>query len=83
MIECPFCRSRVDAKVDGETTEHSSPDDPQRMKVCVGKCPSCGNVLVGRQEELEHPDWGLVCGDAERLWPQPKRSISRQVPEIV
>ncbi len=85
LIECPYCRSRVDAKAEGECVLPRDPDDhdPYDTKVAVGKCSSCANVLVGLQEEHEHPDYGLYWSDAERVWPQPKRPISRSVPDIV
>jgi len=85
LIECPFCQSRVHAKVEGECTLPQDPDDhdPHDTKVSVGKCSSCGNVLVGFQEEREDPDYGSYWSDAERVWPQPKRAISRSVPDIV
>ncbi len=83
LIECPYCRSRVDAKVHGsrryvDTVEHSDPE-----VVSVGECPSCSTTLVGRQQEVEHPDYGPVLTDSERLWPRPKRPIAWSVPDIV
>jgi len=85
LIECPYCRSRVDVKIEGECTLPKDPDDhdPFDTKVAIGKCSSCGSVLVGLQEEHEHPDYGPYWSDAERVWPQPKRTISRSVPDIV
>src|SRR5947208_9172197 len=85
LIECPYCRSRVDANVEGQCTLPKDPEDhdPFDTKVAVGKCASCGSVLVGLQEEHDHPDYGSYWSDAERVWPQPKRTISRSVPDIV
>lgn len=85
LIECPRCRSRVDAKVEGECTLPKSPEDYDQFdtKVAIGKCSSCGDVLIGLQEEHEHPEYGSYWADAERVWPQPKRAISRSVPDIV
>jgi hypothetical protein len=83
LIECPHCKSRVDAKVEGEVSHNGEPDDPSSFKVAVGKCPSCHNVLVGLQEELDRPEYGSIWSYADRLWPEPKRIIARSVPDIV
>src|SRR5437868_914821 len=83
LIECSYCRSRVDARVHGEVTTHGDHDEFDGTKVAVGKCPSCENILVGKQDEIEHPEYGTAWSDAERLWPEPKRAIPKAVPDIV
>lgn len=85
LIECPYCRSRVDSKVEGECILPKDPHDqePFDAKISVGKCSHCANVLVGLQEEHEHPDYGNYWSEAERVWPQPKRTISLSIPDIV
>lgn len=83
LIDCPYCRSRVDAKTEGEAIKPSMPDDPDRVRIAIGKCPSCDTILVGRSEEYEHPDFGTGWAMADRLWPKPPRQIGWSVPDIV
>jgi len=43
-----------------------------------------GNILAGLEHEVEHPDeGGTVWTRAERVWPEPKKVVSRKVPPIV
>ena len=85
LIECPYCRSRVDAKVAGECNLPNDPEDgdPIDTKIAIGKCSSCANVLVGLQKKHEHPDYGPYWSDADRVWPRPKRTIAHNIPDIV
>ncbi len=83
LIECPYCQSKVDAKVVGERHYYNPPDDPIPSKVSVAGCPSCGNTLVGLQEENGDPECEDRWSEAIRLWPQPKRTIAWTVPDIV
>ncbi len=85
IIECPHCRSRVDAKEHGSHSEPQDPDDwdvPEE-RVVVGECSICNSPLVGLQREYEHPDYGTYWSNAERLWPYPRKTIARSVPDIV
>ncbi len=85
LIECPHCRSRVDAKEYGHHSDSRVIDDtytpPSRVVVC--ECPSCKSTLVGKQNEYEHPEYGSYWSDAERLWPAPTKMIAISVPDIV
>lgn len=82
LIDCPFCKSRVDAKEHGHR-EWSTPDDPYPSRIVVAECPSCGNTLVGEHQKFDHPEYGEVWTDSTRLWPYPKKRIPRNVPNIV
>lgn len=86
LIECPHCRSRVDAKELGTCSEPRFADDYHdelETRVVVAKCSSCERPLVGLQKEYDHPEFGSVWSDGERIWPFPRRTIARSVPDIV
>lgn len=86
IIECPNCRSRVYAKIDGECTlpkYNDGEENPFQSRIVVGKCSNCAHVLVGLQEEDNDPEYGLYWSHAQRVWPEPKRTISPNVPDIV
>ena len=83
LIECPFCESKVDAKV-AYKREYRCSDDPFRLRVSLAICPRCKNTLVGLQELIEgHPQLGDFWDDATRIWPQPDRNVSWELPPIV
>jgi DNA-directed RNA polymerase subunit RPC12/RpoP len=86
LIDCPYCRSRVDAKEHGKYSEPRHPEDyydAPDTRIVLSACPRCSSALVGKQEEHEHPDYGSYWADAERLWPEPKRVVAHSVPDIV
>lgn len=82
LIDCPSCRARVVATVDGSTLIDQ---DPDTLRIAVGKCPACLGALVGLQEQTNHfaedelPAWTA----AERLWPDPERVVDMSVPRSV
>lgn len=80
LIDCPYCESKVDAKV------LASIDDLPFLTSFV-QCPSCKEALVSYQE-LEHQgfvngkeEWNF--GKAHRLWPQPEKTPHHSIPELV
>ncbi len=85
LIECHYCRSRVDAKEHGSHTEERGLDEYDELdtRIVIGQCPSCSSILVGKQREFDHPEYGSYWSDAERLWPSPKKQIAISVPDIV
>jgi hypothetical protein len=84
IIDCPTCKSRVDAEVHGELKSFDPREDPFPYKVALLKCPCCGGTLVGLSEEIyDHPDNEPYWEDALRIWPEPKRIVPYFVPDIV
>ncbi len=83
VIDCPYCRSRVSAKVHGEREYFEPREDPFPHKVAVLSCPGCKNTLVGFSEHIQHQFEDSHWDDATRLWPQPKRHVGLNVPMIV
>ncbi len=82
IIECPYCEAKVDGKIIGEHVSCSE-DTPIPFKVVLLECPVCKEPLLGYQELIQvgfdQEEWvGNV-----RLWPQPKNSNRRLLPEIV
>ena len=84
IIECYFCKSRVDAKKLAEVNGHN---DISNAPDCVTflECPSCKNAILAYQE-IEHlgpgpDDWDY--GEPTRLWPGPRKYIHSSIPEIV
>lgn len=83
IIDCPFCKSRVDAKAHG-SLKHDEEDFlsfPYTVELCA--CPSCGAILVGQRELIGIENGRDIWGEPRRLWPEPKRVISLSVPPIV
>jgi hypothetical protein len=84
IIDCPTCRSRVDAEVHGERKSYNPQEDPFPYKVALLSCPSCGSTLVGLSEQIhDHPDNEPYWEDALRLWPEPKRVLPPYIPDFV
>jgi len=86
LIECPHCRSRVDAEELGRCSEPCGSEEDWgevETRVVIGKCSSCQRPLVGLQKEFEHPDYGPYLSETERIWPFPRKAIARSVPDIV
>ena len=84
LINCPYCRSRVDAKVHGERDYHNPEEDPYPYKVAVLSCPSYGNTLVGIQENEYDPHQNACFwSNATRPWPSPGKLISWLIPDTL
>ena len=83
IIECPYCESKVDAKVLGEHRSFDPDDDPFEFKVSLVECPVCKNTLVGGQSNVLVAPKKLEWDDATRLWPQPERHPDLDLPRVV
>ena len=87
LIDCPYCKSKVKASVEGEREHFDPREDQFPYRVQVGGCPSCHQTLVGVSEQVPTEDdfgdvediWSAVT----RVWPLPKRVLAWHVPEIV
>jgi hypothetical protein len=82
IIECSYCKSKVDAKVLASHQEYDPEGDPWPSKISLVVCPSCNNSLLGIQEEVTD-QYGTGWSSATRVWPDPKRYIPWSVPPVV
>ena len=83
LIDCPYCHARATGEVCGNAYQEDS--ESERSRFLLLRCPTCGNLLVAREEflqrgELEEPD---VWSDAERIWPLPAFDVAGCVPELI
>ncbi|HSE56882.1 MAG TPA: DUF4145 domain-containing protein [Candidatus Paceibacterota bacterium] len=82
IIECPYCESRVSAKIlalkDGNSEEDGSP-----VRILFLECSICNHVLLGYSEitQIDSNDWVFIT--PERLWPNPKNVLSWKLPYLV
>lgn len=82
LIDCPRCSSRVKAIVRGAAL-HQEYEGDLGTRVSVGSCPSCGGALAGVADVVRHHDGSEADGIARRVWPDPQRLFSWEVPELV
>jgi Domain of unknown function (DUF4145) len=81
IVECPYCDSKVDAKVIGDHTEFSR-EDPIPFRTTLTVCPSCKqSILAGQYESAG--EYGDEWEAASRLWPKPSRVIAWEIPDVV
>ena len=80
IIECPSCNSKVDGKVLAEY-ERMRDDGPAKYVFLV--CPVCDMAIVGFTECYQISSEEVAWTIAERCWPDPKRTVSGIVPEII
>jgi len=80
IIECPYCESKVDAKVlaDHESMEYYGP-----VKVIFLECPVCKDSMLGHQDYIQTGPNDFVWDDAVRVWPSPEKYLSSDLPDIV
>ncbi len=82
LIMCSTCEARVSAHIiaskEGLDKEATVP-----CRVLFLECSSCKSILLGYTEltRMGYEDWDFP--DPERVWPNPKNSISWKVPELV
>lgn len=91
IIDCPSCKAKVGADQGGfidrrYSDEHTG--EPFGERILIGKCPSCGLLLVGRAEQIEFE--GLAgtehdtFSDVVRVYPKPPRHFtSYRIPETL
>ncbi len=74
IVECFRCKARVDGKV---IAEHvcSDDDDPAPFTTTLLECPGCKTTLVAGKYAYED--------EASRVWPEPERYFSWEIPEEI
>lgn len=81
IIECPYCESKVNARV---LAEHDSIDEEiGPFKVSFVECPVCKDSLVGFHESIQTGPDSWDYDDAIRVWPEPEKYSRGFLPEIV
>ena len=90
IIDCPWCKAKVAAKVVGVVTKIVRPgveDGPSGDQLFVGACPRCGTPLAGESHQVswEGQDWkGDVWSDVVRVYPKPARTFSSyRIPRVL
>jgi hypothetical protein len=82
IVECPFCESKVDAKVLAQHVEYGQDEEdlgdlPFRVSLLV--CPVCKRTLLGGEDEYGQDNWS----ESLRLWPDPEVSPHQDLPDVV
>lgn len=81
IIECPYCESKVDAKV---LAEHDSFDENLGpFKVTFLECPVCKDSMLAFQDMIQtgpnDADWDKPV----RVWPGAEKILGGHLPDIV
>ena len=83
LIECPYCKAKVDARPIGSHEEFNPDIDPFVYRFTLLACPSCKSSLLGAQENIEVAPNEYQWSEPNRVWPSPKRYIPWSVPQVV
>ncbi|WP_447652278.1 DUF4145 domain-containing protein [Pseudomonas abietaniphila] len=79
IIDCNYCKAKVDSRIIAQH-ENYDPDEPGPFITSLLECPSCKNALISGQ--YDWPNGGGYIRDApERVWPQPRKTVSWSIPE--
>ena len=81
IVECPYCESRVDAKLIAQK-QYPADDYQPSYRVSFLECPACNTALLAEQEEFLGYEHELLWTAPERLWPQPRRQFHPSVPKL-
>lgn len=90
IVECPSCRAKVAAKLEGVATKIVHPGDeggPYGDRLYVGTCPRCGTPLAGESHQVgwqgQDGDWD-EWSDVVRVYPKPARAFSSyRIPRVL
>ncbi|MFC3745728.1 DUF4145 domain-containing protein [Paenibacillus sp. GCM10012306] len=82
IVECPYCASKVDGIVRGEHETFGEYEDHPTKRVLL-ECPICKSSLLARTEYWQIGHDEFEWSHAVRLWPEPRRELSWDLPETV
>lgn len=84
VIECPVCEAKSHGEVLADHIEFDGLAD-QYIRIALVKCPACSNAVVVGQSDMNPPDAPqyLWSSRTRRLWPEPDRDLSSDIPEAV
>jgi hypothetical protein len=83
IIECPYCKAKVEAK---EIATHESFDpyaDPAPFRAILLECPVCENSILAGQDLIDIGPDKAEWSPASRLWPSPKRYLPWTIPHLI
>jgi hypothetical protein len=93
IIDCPTCKAKVGAVVQGEVSRGGSSgydeDDlePWEERIRIGKCPKCDGFLVGESKQLEFAGFTAefdLWSDDVRVYPKPAKTfLSTRMPKAL
>jgi hypothetical protein len=85
LIECHYCKARVDAEPIGVVERNALPDlgFDFLVRTYLLRCPSCGSALVGETDEGLREKGKTVWTELVRVHPKPRRSIGFEIPKTV
>lgn len=82
IIDCPFCRAKVAAMEKGSATKSTFDPEtdpyPEAMKLAIGECPGCKELLVGRTDQIEFEGFDANRDgwtDFVRIYPNPRKTF--------
>ena len=82
LVDCHYCRARVAAIETGRASDAGNEDytgEPYAIKLIVGKCPSCNNLIAGETHQVEFGGFGFgeedIWSDVKRIYPDPPKTL--------
>lgn len=90
IIDCPSCKAKVLAIEEGSASRayyNSEEESPEGIKLVLGRCPSCKELLVGQTHQIDFEGYQGAEKDRwssafVRIYPSPKKTfISRRIPQ--
>lgn len=82
FIHCPYCDSKVQARVLGER-EYPPGEESEPRKYQFVDCTQCGTSMVGFCEWEHDEEGGQGWGPLSRRWPQVEQQLHANIPKIV
>ncbi|NVM55776.1 MAG: DUF4145 domain-containing protein [Candidatus Helarchaeota archaeon] len=83
IIECPYCDSKVDAKVLAQHESFNEERDSWPIRVSLLECPVCKNGILAEQEVYIIGEDKYQLSLAERVWPEPEKYLDLSIPDLV
>ncbi len=84
ILECPYCKANVQARVLASHESYNPDEDPTPFKATLLECTACKNTLfAGQYEDYDPESENSYYGTPSRLWPSPKRALSWEIPSLV
>lgn len=80
IFECSECETKVDGKIIGSHEFHGE-DYP--IKTSLVQCPCCNSPSLVTQELYQIGPDDFRWDDATRIWPNPKKYIDPNIPNII
>lgn len=84
-VHCPDCKTRVTSNVVAEYAFFDVEYQEEPIRLRIVRCPDCHlpQVLVQTYDKWGPGDHEEGYSDGERLWPEPERRLSYEIPKNV